>query len=67
MVDMPVGSTIGIKELAELNKLSETYLSRKSLQNYEKRELSVPSRGQRAGMSLPNEHRIFHFGISSKR
>ena len=27
MVDMPVGSTIGIKELAELNKLSETYLS----------------------------------------
>ena len=28
MVDMPVGSTIGIKELAELNKLSETYLSK---------------------------------------
>ena len=28
MVDMPVRSTIGIKELAELNKLSETYLSK---------------------------------------
>ena len=28
MVDMSVGSTIGIKELAELNKLSETYLSK---------------------------------------
>lgn len=28
MIDMPVGTTIGIKELAELNKLSETYLSK---------------------------------------
>ena len=28
MIDMPVGMTIGIKELAELNKLSETYLSK---------------------------------------
>lgn len=28
MIDMPVGTTIGIKQLAELNKLSETYLSK---------------------------------------
>lgn len=28
MIDMPVGATIGIKELAELNKLSEAYLSK---------------------------------------
>lgn len=28
MIDMPIGTTIGIKELAELNKLSETYLSK---------------------------------------
>jgi Rrf2 family protein len=28
MVDIPVRSTIGIKELAELNKSSETYLSK---------------------------------------
>lgn len=28
MIDMPVDTTIGIKELAELNKLSETYLSK---------------------------------------
>lgn len=28
MIDMPVGTTIGIRELAELNKLSETYLSK---------------------------------------
>lgn len=28
MIDMPIGSTVGIKELAELNKLSETYLSK---------------------------------------
>ncbi len=28
MIDMPLGSTIGIKELAELNKISETYLSK---------------------------------------
>ena len=28
MIDMPTGTTIGIKELAELNKLSETYLSK---------------------------------------
>lgn len=28
MIDMPMGTTIGIKELAELNKLSETYLSK---------------------------------------
>jgi Rrf2 family protein len=28
MIDVPVGTTIGIKELAELNKLPETYLSK---------------------------------------
>lgn len=28
MIDMPVGTTIGIRELAELNQLSETYLSK---------------------------------------
>lgn len=28
MIDAPVGCTIGIKELAKLNKLSETYLSK---------------------------------------
>lgn len=28
MIDLPVGKTIGIKELAELNSLSETYLSK---------------------------------------
>lgn len=28
MVDIPVGKTIGIKELAELNQISETYLSK---------------------------------------
>lgn len=28
MIDMPAGSNIGIKELAELNKLPETYLSK---------------------------------------
>ena len=28
MIDMPIGTTIGIKELAELNQLSETYLSK---------------------------------------
>ena len=51
MVDMPVGTTIGIKDLAELNKLSETYLS-KIFTKLRKSGIVRSSQGAKGGYEL---------------
>jgi Rrf2 family protein len=51
MIDMPIGTTIGIKELAELNKLSETYLS-KIFTKLRKSGIVRSSQGAKGGYEL---------------
>ena len=51
MSDIPVGTTIGIKELAELNKLSETNLS-KIFTKLRKSGIVRSSQGAKGGYEL---------------